>query len=213
LEWAANLTNSQCDDPDYERNALYHLNKLEGKEKCKMRLTRPLPFRTGRRDCVPDEDKKWTPYGFEATKKERHSNAYDHGNQVADDLKRDFGLTAKESISLMAIHGLAQFGKNGDEGTFYKWIGGHYNEFYGRTGSPKSTFSNMYFKALRGKSYGIGGGVPFEWDGLFVGDAKGEPFEGSAFSRTCLERWNNTERYYSGPCVFRATSVGCVPKG
>ena len=41
-----------------------------------------IPFRTGRIDCVPDQDLKWTPYPFEATKKEKHSNTYGTGIQA-----------------------------------------------------------------------------------------------------------------------------------
>ena len=89
-----------------------------------MKLSRPIPFRWGRTDCVPEEDKKWTPYSFEATKNERHSNAYETGTKAVQDFKRDFNMTARETISLMAIHGLAEFNKNYEESTFYKWIGG-----------------------------------------------------------------------------------------
>ena len=32
---------------------------LEGREKCEMKLTKPLKFRTGRRDCKTDEDRKY----------------------------------------------------------------------------------------------------------------------------------------------------------
>ena len=53
-----------------------------------MTLDRNIPFRTGRKDCVPDPDLKWTPYAFEATKAERHSNTFGTGTQVIKDLKR-----------------------------------------------------------------------------------------------------------------------------
>ena len=55
---------------------------MEGKEGCQTKLDRVIPFRTGRRDCVPEAEKKWTPYDFEATKKERHSNPHGTGIQV-----------------------------------------------------------------------------------------------------------------------------------
>ena len=80
---------------------------MEGREGCQTKLDRVIPFRTGRRDCVPEAEKKWTPYDFEATKKERHSNPHGTGIQVVKDLKRDFGLTARETIGIFATHGLS----------------------------------------------------------------------------------------------------------
>ena len=85
---------------------------------------------------------------------------------LIDDLKTDFGFTARESISLFAVHGLAEFGRNEEEGGVkYKWIGGTV------TNSKNATFSNMYHKILNGKSYyrswlqgydnGFGGEGPF----------------------------------------------------
>ena len=81
---------------------------------CEIHSKRQIPFRWGRVDCIPDEDAKWTPYPFEATKPERHSNPFGTGKEAVDNLKRDFGLTAAETISLMALHGLAPFKHNSE---------------------------------------------------------------------------------------------------
>ena len=32
---------------------------LEGRDKCEMKLTKPFKFRTGRRDCKTEEDRKY----------------------------------------------------------------------------------------------------------------------------------------------------------
>ena len=32
---------------------------MEGRDKCEMKLTKPLKFRTGRRDCKTEEDRKY----------------------------------------------------------------------------------------------------------------------------------------------------------
>ena len=57
---------------------------------------------------------------FEGTKTENHSNAYGTGTQVVKNLKADFNFTAAESISLMALHGIALFGSNAEETMKYK---------------------------------------------------------------------------------------------
>ena len=119
------------------------MSLMEGLDGCQIKLNRPLPFKWGRTDCIPDESEKWTPYDFEATKTEKHSNSYGTGNQVVDDLKGDFDLTARETISLMATHGLNQRTINFDEVTKYKWAGG----------SDFGSISRMYYKMLNGKTY------------------------------------------------------------
>ena len=175
-------------------------------------MSRPIPFRWGRVDCIPDEGQKWTPYPFEATKKELHSNAYGTGNQAVDDFKRDFNMTAKETISLMATHGLTEFTKNFEESTKYKWIGG-----LGKKKNPishhdinmmKGTMSNMYYKFLNGKTYWRGNAETFKSDGYFVGDANGDPVGGTAFYTSCTKAWNDPERAFGGPCHFRPTHPG-----
>ena len=166
-----------------------------------MKLSRPIPFRWGRTDCVPEDDKKWTPYSFEATKDERHSNAYETGTKAVQDFKRDFNMTARETISLMAIHGLAEFNKNFEESTFYKWIGGLKRE------GQEGTFSNLYYKYLNGKTYWRGHSERFGKH-LFLGDEKGNPVGGNAFKIQCTKAWNDSERFYGGPCHFRPTHPG-----
>ena len=40
-------------------NNVYQVTMLEGREKCEMKLTKPLKFKTGRRDCKTEEDRKF----------------------------------------------------------------------------------------------------------------------------------------------------------
>ena len=37
----------------------YQVTMLEGRDKCEMKLTKPLKFKTGRRDCKTEEDRKF----------------------------------------------------------------------------------------------------------------------------------------------------------
>ena len=197
LERAINITNANCHSGDPNGNLEYQLGAIEGIENCETKLDRYLPFRTGRVDCMPDEESKWTPYPFEATKTEKHSNTYGTGTQVIKDLKNDFNLTARETISLMSLHGLAFRTKNWELNTKYKWFGGS---------APNGSFSNMYFKILNGKTYHRGNGVP----PIMVGDKNGNPVGGTAFSIHCHATWNSTERRLGGPCHFRPTENGNI---
>lgn len=172
------------------------MSVMEGLEGCQIKLNRPLPFKWGRTDCIPDESEKWTPYDFEATKTEKHSNTYGSGNQVVDDLKGDFDLTARETISLMATHGLNQFTFNFDEVTKYKWAGG----------SKFGSISRMYYKMLNGKTYEPEHCFGCSYKGFHIGDINGEPVDGPSYGIHCHDYWINDEigtRGKNGPCHFR----------
>ena len=221
LEKTVNTTNAYCHMPKVptknmgeESTAEWMLSAIEGENTCEMRLETPIPFRSGRIDCIPDENPevKWTPYPFEATKKEKHSSAYDTGANIIKNLKEDFDFTAHETISLMALHGLSG-GRNFEQFTKYHWIGGTF---------AGASFSNMYYKYLHGKTFWRGGSDLFGDDyqklGYFIGDKEGHPVGGTAFIIICKAQWNDTEsgiekRKYGGPCEFRPTHPGILTMG
>ena len=157
LEKAINVTNESGSQRG-AHNSETNLCAQIGAKNCTMALDRNIPFRTGRVDCVADQNSKWTHFGFEATKKERHSNSYGTGEQVIKDLKRDFNLTARESIALFALHGLSVMGRNPEEAVKYKWSGGSVDQ-----NNLKTTFSNMYHKILYGNSFQRGGLQLFDY--------------------------------------------------
>ena len=206
LERAINMTNKNCFNEDRVNNMERHMSAIEGRDKCEIKLKRPIPFRSGRIDCIPDESSKWSPYPFEATKKEKHSNTYGTGTQVIKDLKQDFNMTARETISLMALHGLSTWTKNFEESTKYKWIGG-----FQKSGPHRGSFSNMYYKILNGKTYwrGVDETYKGQYPEYFVGDKNGDPVGGTSFSIHCHSAWNDSERTGSGgPCHFRPSHPG-----
>ena len=177
-------------------DAEFIMSVNEGLEGCQIKLNRPLPFKWGRRDCIPDDSAKWTPYPFEATKTEKHSNTYGHGDRVLKDLKGDFDLSARESISLMATHGLNQRTFNFEEVTKYKWSGG----------SERGTISRMYYKSLNGKSFKPEHCFGCPYGGYHLGDINGEPVDGAAYGVHCHDYWINPDignRAKNGPCHFR----------
>ena len=137
---------------------------LEGKDKCLMRLHKPIPFQYGRSDCVRDETEAKTSFPYEATNKESHQNPHGQASWVLEDLKRDFGMTASHSIALMATHGLATHAHNKILQMEYRWAG---NPF----------ISNMYYKILASKPlYNLGAGLDVNGGkGVLCGDKFGQP--------------------------------------
>ena len=70
LEQAVERANRACDLDFHARQQVprreissdnddYQVTMLEGRDKCEMKLTKPLKFKTGRRDCKTEEDRKF----------------------------------------------------------------------------------------------------------------------------------------------------------
>merc|ERR1712156_660442 len=139
---------------------------LEGKEKCLWKLEQPVPFQYGRADCVRNPSEGTTDLPFEATNKESHSNPFGQGDWVLKDLKRDFGMSARQSIALMAAHGMPPQKHNAQLEVSYRWGG---NPF----------ISNNYFKILGSRpQYSLQAGIRLGSqvsDSVLVGDEFGRP--------------------------------------
>ena len=174
---------------------------IEGEEKCLWKLQKPVPFQYGRADCVRDESLGQTKFPFEATSKESHSNPFGEGKHVLEDLKRDFGLSARHSIALMAVHGIMPRSKNKVLGVAYRWGGAPF-------------LSNMYFKTLGGAPrYEMGNHLELRvlYDqkhmnrAPMLGDEFGRPLARELQDNFMLlmDNWWNTTLPDSGPWFFR----------
>ena len=93
---------------------------LEGKENCFWRLHKPIPFQYGRADCVRDQSKASVKFPFSATDHENHANPFGQGDSVLKELKRDFGMSARQTIALMAAHGISTHAHNKILGIHYR---------------------------------------------------------------------------------------------
>ena len=110
---------------------------LEGMDKCLWKLHKPIPFQYGRADCVNNHEQAQTGCPFEATDTENHFNHNGLASTVLEGLRDDFGLSARQSIALMASHGIKRASHDKVMGMTYTWAG---NPF----------ISNLYFKTLAG---------------------------------------------------------------
>ena len=222
LERAMMYTNINCQDENPMGNMEFQLGAIESIEACKFKLDSPVAFRFGRKDCIPDPDKA---FPFMASKKENHANAYGTGKKVIQDLKDDFGLEPQETISLMAVHSLANFGSNPEHLMKYRWIGGSQKRRQGsaqdvsQRAAPAS-FSNMYYKILNGQFFKNTMGMNANEKGFFIGDALGNPVRGAAWGMICFAAQNRENRtsvdknaYHGGPCHFKASKPGCAHHG
>merc|ERR1711936_1155265 len=175
---------------------------LEGKEKCLWKLQKPVPFQYGRADCVRDERRAATKFPFEATNNESHSNPFGEGKQVLEDLKKDFGMSARHSIALMAVHSIMPNSKNKVLNIAYRW-----------GGSP--FLSNLYFKTLGGAPrYDMDNQLMLRTlvnnplklsDSPLLGDEFGRPLarELQGDFDVLMKNWWNTSLPDSGPWFFR----------
>jgi len=195
LELEIERANFAC-DKDY--NTKQQVAVLEGREKCDIKLHRAFFFKTGRKDCISDNP----TFPYKATKEERHANPWGQADSVLKDLKRDFDFTARESISLMAVHSIQPNGHNEIIAAKYRWIGLIY-------------LSNMYYKQISGRPlYSTAEPLWFDpsRDGetsfVSLGDVNGAPVAAYGWKLWCKGMWNAT--WEGGPCYFRPTRNSCL---
>jgi len=199
LEIEIERANFAC---DYDFNTGNQVRLLEGVDKCFFKLFKPSMFKFGRKDCIPDETKKVTNFPYEATNEESHPNTYGTADHVLKNLKKDFGLTAEESIALMATHATSREGHNWRLPVKYMWMGFPY-------------MTNMYHKYIAGVGMYRRGHHEVSGGPASVGDWRGKPNMGTLWKLGCTKAWssNMTENGYGGPCFFRPTNGGCNRPG
>merc|ERR1719228_836738 len=196
LERSIERANWAC---DYDFNARQQITLLEGREKCDIKLTKPIKFQYGRKDCVTTN-----ALPFIASKHEEHPSKHD-AIQIFELMKRDFGMSARHFIALSGIHSIASNIDTTTVGTKYAWFGAAY-------------LNNKYYKMIANKPtyvFDRGGDITFvggtNKDGHLgwvyrdysVGNRAGEPVAATGWRVSCLEAWDTEE---GGPCFFRPTS-------
>merc|ERR1719320_1165968 len=125
LERSFERANRAC---DLDKHARQQVTLLESREKCEVKITAPLKFKSGRSDCVPDSnDPKGRKYA--AAKAEAKPRMFGDANHATDFFKNEFGMGAVHSTALQAIHGAVHVAHIGVK---YTWFGGGYlsNMFY-----------------------------------------------------------------------------------
>ena len=205
LERTIERANYACDHDIHGRQ---QVPLLEGREKCDIKLTKPIKFSYGRVDCIPEDPEM--PY--KASKEEAHPKLFGSGHETVDFILENFNLTSADFIALSAIH--SQSGKFDKRilGTKYTWFGNSY-------------LSNMYHKMLANRptyQFDLGGdttfgitnpqqhraGSRFNTTSLkfhSVGGVDGEPVAYRGWRVVCQTLWNTTE---GGPCFMRPTQTG-----
>jgi len=187
LERALERANRAC---DLDFHARQQVTLLESRDKCEIKITKPLKFLTGRADCVTDESPSYVTY-----KAETQPMLFGDAKHVVDFGETEFGMDAEHWTALQAIHGLVHVAKIGLK---YTWFGSGY-------------ISNMYFKMIankptyrfqRGGDLSFGQGVNI-WE-TAQGDNDGNPVAQRGWRASCMYAWNTTE---GGPCVLRPSGA------
>ena len=101
LERAIERANYACDH-DYASRQQVRL--LEGREKCEIKLNKPLKFQYGRRDCLATN----LTYPYITTETEVHPAPNGDGRKLLDYMKTQFNLNANDTVALMGIHSVSQ---------------------------------------------------------------------------------------------------------
>jgi len=191
LERTIERANRAC---DLDFHARQQVTLLESREKCEIKLTKPLKFLTGRSDCVSEDPEG---RGYVTTKPEAQNLMFGDAKHVLDFGKTVFGMDSTQWTALQAIHGVVHAPAN--LGVKYTWFGPGY-------------LSNVYFKMIANKpryKFDEGGDLSFGGanggDNIFasaIGDPEGKPVAQNGWRASCMMAWNTTE---GGPCFLRPT--------
>merc|ERR1719468_814099 len=187
LERALERANRAC---DLDFHARQQVTLLEGRDKCEIKLTKPLKFLTGRSDCVTDESPSYI-----TDKAEIQPLLFGDSKHVIDFGMTEFGMDAEHWTALQAIHGATHQAKIGLK---YTWFGPGY-------------ISNMYFKMISNKpTYRFEGGGDLSmgkgeniWQ-TAQGDQDGNPIAQTGWRASCMYAWDTVE---GGPCVLRPSGA------
>ena len=128
---------------------LIQVTLLESRTKCEIKLTKPLKFLTGRKDCISNDPEG---RGYIAPMEENQNLMFGDAKHVIDFGKTDFGMDALHWTALQAIHGVVHSPKN--LGVKYTWFGPGY-------------LSNVYFKMIANKPrylFDQGGDLSFGYE-------------------------------------------------
>eukprot|EP00927_Polykrikos_kofoidii_P074379 TRINITY_DN70365_c0_g1_i1.p1 TRINITY_DN70365_c0_g1~~TRINITY_DN70365_c0_g1_i1.p1 ORF type:complete len:716 (+),score=97.82 TRINITY_DN70365_c0_g1_i1:89-2236(+) len=144
VEHGIEINNGVCRDKDYEKryhgagpldfNSGVHCHHLQGSSECFVNLTRPMAFKTGRRDCVTEATE-----GYKTSKVEVHPEAEGSGRSTAVFFKEQFGFTGRETVAVMGAHTMGRL---------------HYHTSLFRYVWVKDggmMFNNQYYRNLVGK--------------------------------------------------------------
>jgi len=189
LDLTVERANRAC---DLDFHARHQVTLLESREKCEIKLTKPLKFLTGRKDCISED-----PEGrkYVTTKPEVQNIMFGDARHLIDFGRTSFNMEALHWTAVQAIHGVVHSPKN--LGVKYTWFGSGY-------------LSNMYFKVLANKPryrFDDGGDLTFgerknksNIINAANGDPEGRPVAQSGWRASCMMAWNTTE---GGPCFLR----------
>lgn len=206
LERSIERANYACDHDFHVRQ---QIPLLEGREKCDIKLTKPIKFRTGRSDCVPTDPER--PYS--TNKEEDHPLFSGNTPEILDFLHKSFGFSDRDSVALMGIHSVIKHRVARSlriAGFKYTWIGSPY-------------LTTIYYKMLANRplySQNTQEGTDSNFgtlslytgnprDRVAVGDSEGNPIQGFRWRAHCNTLWNTTD---GGPCFWRPSQQDC-PEG
>ena len=207
LEGTIERSDTSCRHDYYYRQQVPLLEN-EGKGfaygvwKCKIKLNKPIKMQFGRSDCIATGGLE-KPYMTD--KEENHSNAHANIDEIIRDVNEALGMSAKDLIALMSIHGLIHPFGEGSIGTKYTWVG------------SGASLSNIYYKIIADKPmYAFGKGslgfpmVSSQGGNVYaaaIGDIDGNPVAHHGMRVTCSDCWNTAQDGFGGPCVFRPTTA------
>jgi len=181
VEYGIETNNAFCDDPKYSKVGA-QCHHEQGKPDCKVNLSGPIQFRTGRADCITSEAQPYITY-----KEEAHPSIMTNGEGTIEFFKRYFNFTGRETVAILGGHTLGRL--NVQHSLLpYVW-----------TSRGGQLFNNHYYKLITNKD---------EW--YFNDDACTKV--GDAFGNIPKTRWVPHVRQFTkngGPVHWIHENYAC----
>eukprot|EP00928_Gymnodinium_smaydae_P026042 TRINITY_DN20556_c0_g1_i1.p1 TRINITY_DN20556_c0_g1~~TRINITY_DN20556_c0_g1_i1.p1 ORF type:complete len:670 (+),score=113.19 TRINITY_DN20556_c0_g1_i1:50-2059(+) len=133
--WGMTNSNNACS----HNSSIYSLMNIPFE--CKITLSHPLTFKTGRKDCQKKEQKAWR---CEASCKESSPIVRDAGCKNGfypckkkSFFKESFNFNKKDTVAIMGAHGIGEFHSETSGGFRYMW-----------THNEQNQLNNLYYRVI-----------------------------------------------------------------
>ena len=136
-----------------------------------------------------------------ASKVEIQPSPFGNGDEALAYMKKNFFLSARHTVALMAVHSSASIVPLNIVGQKYTWFGnGYLSSFY-----YKLLANRPMYAVVQEHPLGIDQDIPGH-NVVARGDAEGNPMRLTNWRVHCNNLWNTTD---GGPCFMRPTKPSC----
>ena len=124
-------TNNMVCSGSHNNNPKHQCNQWAGQDSCFVNLPRPIQFKTGRKDCVPEAGQD---QAYKVTKPESHPHSTGSGYMTAEFFAKEFDFSGRDTVAIMGAHTIGRLHFSISMYR-YTWVN-----------KGEASFNNLYYK-------------------------------------------------------------------